>query len=168
MMSSTTEMLEKIFFNLNARISEMNHDRRREGLLDLPKAEVALLGQMSLLAQERVAAVLALTQTVDLDAKLKMDHIIKLELKSLLAEANLTYDEDSHLIWLPKTAKFLELFDFACVAIKCVDAESALVSKAVKAPTKNKVLIRQAIASGEFPNLAKHILEHGGKLENFL
>jgi len=167
-MRTTKETLENIFKKLNERIGEMNDDRRREGLIGLPKAEITLLGQMSLLAQEHIAAALALTQTVDLDAKLKMDHIIKQELKALLAEAGLIYDEDSHLIWLPKTAKFMELFNFSCVAIKCVDAESALVSKAVKAHEKNKVLIRQAIASGEFPKLTERIIENGGNLENFL
>lgn len=49
-----------------------------------------------------------------------------------------------------------------------LDPESALVSKAVKAPEKNKVLIREALASGEFAGLADRILKAGGKLEKFL
>ena len=42
-----------------------------------------------------------------------------------------------------------------------------LVSKAVKAPEKNRQLLRQAIASGEFPTLVDRILKHGGRLEDF-
>lgn len=46
--------------------------------------------------------------------------------------------------------------------------ESALVSKAVKAKEKNKVLIIDAIASGEFPNLVERIEANDGDLEYFV
>ncbi len=59
------------------------------------------------------------------------------------------------------------LFSFANVTVDTIDPESALVSKAVKAPVKNRQLIRQAIASGAFPNLVERLLKHGGKLEDF-
>jgi hypothetical protein len=54
------------------------------------------------------------------------------------------------------------------VRVKLLDSESALVSKAVKAPEKNKLLIVDAIASEQFPNLLKRIEEHGGNLKYFL
>jgi len=63
---------------------------------------------------------------------------------------------------------FGELFEFGNVTVKTVDPESALVSKAVKAPAKNKQLIRQAIASNQFDNLVDRILASGGKLEDFI
>ncbi|MCP4623033.1 MAG: hypothetical protein GY850_05825 [bacterium] len=49
-----------------------------------------------------------------------------------------------------------------------IDAESALLSKAIHAPQKNKQLIRQAIASGKFPDLVDRIIENNGKLDFFL
>ena len=49
-----------------------------------------------------------------------------------------------------------------------IDAESALVSKAIHAPQKNKQLIRQAIASGKFPTFVDRIIENNGSLEFFL
>ena len=52
--------------------------------------------------------------------------------------------------------------------MKIIDAESALVSKAIHAPQKNKHLIRQAIASGKFPALVNRIIENNGKLDYFL
>jgi hypothetical protein len=42
------------------------------------------------------------------------------------------------------------------------------VSKAVHAPQKNRQLIRQAIASGKFPDLVDRIIENDGKLDFFL
>ena len=78
------------------------------------------------------------------------------------------YDEDSQLIWIPENAKAIELFKFNNIEVKLIDAESTLVSKAVHAPQKNKQLIRQAIASGKFPDLADRIIENNGKLKFFL
>jgi hypothetical protein len=129
---------------------------------------VQLLGQISLLVNEKAAIELSLAQTGDLDALLTMDNIVKAELKKLLRIHGLIYDEDSYLIWIPPAARFERLFDFDHIVIESIDAESALVSKAVKAPAKNKRLIRQAIASEEFPTLVDRILANGGNLENFV
>ena len=52
--------------------------------------------------------------------------------------------------------------------MKLIDAESVLVSKAIHAPEKNKHLIRQAIASGKFPDLVNRIIENNGQLDYFL
>ena len=71
-------------------------------------------------------------------------------------------------MWIPNDAIFTEIFDFENVTVMSLDSMSALLSKAIKAPEKNKQLIRQAIASGEFPDLAERIIEYGGSLENFL
>ena len=69
-----------------------------------------------------------------------------------------------HLIWIPKDAKAIDMFKFKNIEVKLIDAESALVSKAIHAPQKNKQLIRQAIASGNFPALVDRIIENNGKL----
>lgn len=167
-MANTQTKLKAIFTELDRRIDVLNQERRTDGMLGAEKVEVRLLGQMSLLANEKVAAVLSLAQTADLDAFLKIDSFVKEELKALLKSEGLVYDEDSHLVWVPPGAKFWELFQSRNVEVSVIDAESALVSKAVKAPEKNKPLIREAIASGEFPYLVDRILKHGGKLENFL
>ena len=58
--------------------------------------------------------------------------------------------------------------EFRYVRVKLLDAESALVSKAVKAPKKNKLLIVDAIASEKFPNLIERIEKNGGDLKFFL
>ena len=85
-----------------------------------------------------------------------------------LEENGLVYDEDSHLVWIPENAKEIELFNFKNIEAKLIDAESTLVSKAIHAPQKNKQLIRQAIASGKFPDLVDRIIENNGKLDFIL
>ncbi len=160
--------LKSLFQELNASIEEINRERHEKKLSAVSKSKVRLLGQISLLSNEKASAILTLAQTGDMDAYLIMDHIVKEELKKVLKKYRLIYDEDSYLIWIPEDAKFNRIFDFNQIVIESIDPESALVSKAVKAPEKNKQLIREAIASSEFPNLVDRILKNGGKLENFI
>jgi hypothetical protein len=146
----------------------MNQARRHDGLRALPRARVRILGQISLLVDERASAVLNLTQTADLDATLRMDNAVKEELRSLLRSSGYVYDEDSPLIWIPEDAVFYRFVDLNNIVVESIDPESTLVSKAIKAPERNRQLIRQAIASNEFPTLVDRILKNGGKLEEFI
>ena len=168
MSKKSTLLLKRVFVELNTRIRRINRQRRGEGLSETRPCEVTLLGQMSLLVDPRASEALSLAQTADLDALLKMDHAVKEEFKKILRAEGLIYDEDSPLIWIPKDAKIRKVIDVGSITIKAIDAESALVSKAVKAPEKNKQLIREAIASEAFPGLVKRLLKNGGKLEDFL
>ena len=161
-------LIKKIFTDLNKAVELENFQRLKEGSLTIPKSEILLLGQMSLMVNESVATLLNLTQTGDMDAKLRMDYFAKKKLMNLLEANGLVYDEDSHLVWIPENAKEIELFKFKNIKVKLIDAESALVSKAIHAPQKNKQLIRQAIASDKFPDLVDRIIENNGKLDLFL
>lgn len=166
-MTFTKRNLEELFQELSQKIGEINRERRREGLSPFQRAKVQLLGQISLLSHERAAMILSLAQTADLDALLTMESLVKEELKKSLRKSGLIYDEDSYLIWIPPGSRFDPLFDFHNVVVESIDPESALVSKAVKAPAKNRQLIREAIVSGEFRTLVDRILNSGGKLEDF-
>jgi hypothetical protein len=167
-MEKARDQLERLFMELNTRIERLNRVRRDKGLLSTPKSKVQILGQMSLLANEKVSLLLSLAQTGDFDAFLRMDHAVKIELLQLLKREHLIYDEDSSLVWIPPRARFELMLDLNHVLVELINPESALVSKAVKAPEKNKQLIREAITSGAFPTLVDRILENDGKLENFI
>lgn len=160
--------MKKIFSDLNQAVELENLQRLKGGTLAIPKSEVLVYGQMSLMLNEPVATFLNLIQTADMDAQLQMDYFTKNKLLELLKANGLVYDEDSHLIWIPKDAKAIDLFKFKNIEVKLIDAESALVSKAIHAPQKNKQLIRQAIASGKFPTLVDRIIENNGILDFFL
>lgn len=167
-MANIKKQIEAIFAELNQRVSELNDENRNEGVMTHKKSQVTLLGQMSLMVDEKVSAQLSLAQTADLDAFLKTEFVIKVELKKILLKYGYVYDEDSPLIWIPPGATFVDLFDFDLVSVNALDAESALVSKAVKAPQKNKHLVQDALASNLFVNLADRIVANDGKLENFV
>jgi hypothetical protein len=103
-----------------------------------------------------------------LDARIDDGTQARTELQKLLKEEGLVLDPDSGKIWIPPGSKFEELCTYSLVEAWRLDAESALLSKAVKAPAKNKELLQEAIASEAFPGLVKRILENGGNLENFV
>jgi hypothetical protein len=100
-MEKVKEQLKTLFSELNVTVEKIDRERRAEGLLPIPKAKVQLLGQMSLLSNDKVSPLLSLAQTGDLDALLRMEHVVKVELKRLLQKHGLIYDEDSSLIWIP-------------------------------------------------------------------
>jgi len=160
--------MEKIFTELNQAVEFENRRRLKEGTLIIPKSEVIIFGQMSLMLNEFIEPILTLIQTGDMDAKLRMDFFTKRKLMDLLEANGLVLDEDSHLIWIPEDAREIELFNFKNIQVHLIDAESTLVSKAIHAPQKNKQLIRQAIASGQFPNLVDRILENKGEIDLFI
>ena len=162
------KLIEKIFTDLNQAVELENRQRLKDGTLIIPKSEVIIYGQMSLMLNESEARFLNLIQTADMDAQLRMDYFTKNKLMELLEAEGLVYDDDSHLVWIPKDAQTIDLFQFKNIEVKLIDAESALVSKAIHAPQKNIQLIRQAIASGKFPALVDRIIENNGNLEYFL
>src|SRR6185437_12244047 len=100
-MENPREQLKELFVELDGAIGNMNIERAQKGIRTVSRAKVQLLGQVSLLANEKVSALLSLAQTGDLDAFLRMDHAVKTELKKLLPKFGLIYDEDSTLIWIP-------------------------------------------------------------------
>ena len=61
--------MKKIFTDLNQAVEFENLQRLKEGTLTIPKSEVLLFGQMSLMLNESVVKILNLIQNGDMDAK---------------------------------------------------------------------------------------------------
>ena len=160
--------LIQVFTVLNNRIEIENKEREQTGARKITQTRIEILGQTSLLIQPELTLNLTLAQTGDLDAKLTADHFVKKNLKEILPKYGFIYDEDSYLIFIPEKSHFSKFLKLSMIEIEVIDPESALVSKAVKAPEKNIQLIRQAIASGKFPNLVSRLLAAGGDLKKFI
>jgi hypothetical protein len=110
---------------------------------------------------------LNLIQTGDVDALIQADYFYKSELKKILPKYGFIYDEDSPYIFIPEDSHFNSFASLSLIEVDVIDPESALVSKAVKAPEKNKNLIREALHKNTFLNLAKRIIKNGGNLSDF-
>ncbi len=162
------ETLAKIFKLLDHQIKIENKDRFKNGTPLIAHSRIEILGQTSLLIQPDLTYKLNLVQTGDLDALLRADYFVKQSLKKILPDYGFIYDEDSPLIFIPEGSRFLSFLNLSMLDVVVLDPESALVSKAVKAPQKNIQLIRQAIASDEYPHLVERIIIAGGDLKNFV
>ena len=163
------KLIKEIFTRLDKCIEEENLQRREDGGLTLKKSKVIILGQTSLLLDKKLSVKLDLLQTADLDAKLEMEYFVRQKLQELLKENGLIYDEDSEKVYIPKGSKNLDLFDFKNVAVKRLDSESVIVSKAVKAPEKNRQLVQSSVVlTGMFENLISRIEAEGGDLNKIL
>lgn len=85
---------------------------------------------------------------------------------SLLVQPNLTYG-----LSLAQTGDLdalLSAENFVKKELKKILPQYGFIyDEAVKAPAKNNQLIRQAIASGQFPHLVDRIIDEGGDLNLF-
>ncbi len=137
--------LIQIFENLDRAIEVENEERRESGTLLLPKTEIILLGQMSLLENPEVKAHITLFATYDVDAIVKGSHWIQRKFNELLKKEGLELDSLSHEIWIPPESTFTDIFSSNYLHCLRLDPLYALLSKAIKAKEKNKILIAQAL-----------------------
>lgn len=157
----------QILLRLEQEIETLNQVRVDNGGFRLPKAKITLLGQFSLIANPKISALLNIPATIDVDAKIEADWAIKVAFKKILKSEGLEYDEDSELIWIPPKSTFELLHDSPLVECKSIGPIYGLLSKAIKAKEKNRILVRDAIAlfGVEFVEM---LIEHGGDPEYFL
>ncbi|MBX7137390.1 MAG: hypothetical protein K1X83_05350 [Oligoflexia bacterium] len=161
------ELLGKLAQQIEAKLTVLNQERLKDGLLSLSLAEISLLGQFSLIVNPEVNSKLQLANTVDVDALLKCDWSARTAIKEVLLGLGFVYDEHSEEIWIPPNSKFILLYESSNLRIEAIEPLFALVSKAVKAPHKNRFLIQQAIGIYGSP-LIRCIRQNGGNINLFL
>ncbi len=122
---------------------------------------------MSLLTNESVTAQITLFGTQDVDAVVSGGRYgwVAKKFSELLEGDGLELDDYADEIWLPEGASFTQVFTGAHLTCLRLNPLDALVSKAIKAPAKNKILIRQALLV--FPELRGRIEANGGDPARF-
>jgi hypothetical protein len=68
---------------------------------------------------------------------------------------------------MPRETRYTELFNGKLVRVLVAEPEAVLVSKALKAPTKNGPLITEYIASGASPRFFELATKYAVSLEQF-
>lgn len=145
-MRTFMKIIDHIVHELELRLKAINQEREAVGVPPCKKAEIAVLGQMSLLMDKSASKALPLAATMDIDALIKGDETARQELLIIIKTKGLVLDDLSSEIWLPKDAAFIEYYDSHLLRVTYLDPISALTSKAVKAREKNRVLIKTALA----------------------
>ncbi|RMG40532.1 MAG: hypothetical protein D6719_10650 [Candidatus Dadabacteria bacterium] len=161
------KLLLQIFKELDGEIELMNSERLKADLPALPHFEIKLLGQLGLFADDSLPNDIILSATRDFDALLKGDWSIIAALKNILQRHGLVYDELSSEIWMPPDTQYKPVYQSDYIKCESPKAIYTLVSKAIKAPEKNRSLIVDALTVyGE--ELLTLISKHGGKPEHII
>jgi hypothetical protein len=158
--------LRDVFVELDQAIVSENEIRCSLGGMEIKNPTIRVLGQMSLLLNDSVAARISLFSTQDVDAHVIGESFVTQTFKKLLEAKHLEFDFLSSEIWLPPDSTYITVYEGRNLKCEILDPISALTSKAVKAPEKNRLLIKSALeVYGE--ELARRITLHGGDLSIF-
>ena len=136
-------MIEKVLQELDKWLLQENNERREIGTLLIQKVIIKVLGQMALIEAKLN---LQLLETADVDAYVIGEYIVIKKFDELLKMKNRFLDPDSEKVWMPKETKYTLLYKGRYVDGFLADPESVLISKALKAPVKNKNLVIEYLA----------------------
>lgn len=150
------EMLSRVVQTFETRVARLNADRSTGSFRRL---EVRVLGQQGLLIRRASLPDLGLAATTDFDAIIKEEPPLGGIFKNLLRDEGLTYDEQSGYIWLPEEVTYEVVYESPSIRIDSPLPIYLIVSKAVKAPEKNRQLVAAAIAEDEFGEQLLALLE---------
>jgi hypothetical protein len=134
-----------MFESLDRWIEEQNAEARREGFIGIAKCTFRIVGQAALFEAN---IDIEMATTIDVDAFHDAESLVVAQLSEILRQNGLEYDELSNEIWMPEETKYTDLYRGANVTVLVAMPEFVLLSKAKMALAKNKVLLREYIASG--------------------
>ena len=166
MLLATMKLMDEVIDELEKSIRDEDMERASLGAPRVVNFELKVLGQVSLIMDEAASKLLPLARTMDLDATVQGDTFSQIRLTQILKEKGMQLDHLSSEIWIPPTAFFKPYYTSERLHVTYIDPISALVTKAVKAKEKNKLLVREALKIyGE--ELSTPIQKYGGDLEFF-
>jgi len=158
-------MLAAVARKLDAWMVEQNLAARDEGLPALRACRIRVLGQVALL---EARAPLQLTLTNDVDVQADYEHATEVEFRRLLAREGKELDPVGHEIWMPKETRYQRFFEGECVTFELAEIDAVLLSKALKAPHKNRALIVEYLAGGASERFLAMAKRYRLDLEQFL
>ncbi len=136
--------LAAVFERLDQWVTAENQSATIEGFRLLPKSIFRVVGQAALLEANVLFNVAA---TVDVDVLNNAKHEVVAKLSELLMAEGLELDPLSNEIWMPSETRYIEIFNGDWVTAMRAETEFIMVSKALKAPSKNRVLLRNYVAT---------------------
>ena len=158
-------ILAETLRTLDEWVAKENVRSRSEGLATHHKSTVRLLGQAALWASDTG---LSLTVTQDVDAYTELDWAVQKEFERLLKEQGVFLDPQSAEVWMPCETNYVPIYEGTNVFGYVADVDAVLVSKALKAPAKNKALIIEYLANGASDRFMMLAKKYKVDLETFL
>lgn len=158
-------MLIELVAKLDAWVVQRNLEARDKGAPTLAPCLLRLLGQ-SALFEMRAPLTLAVTKDVDLQANYA--YAIEVELRRLLKLAGMELAALGQEIWMPKETQYERVYAGEYATLEIADMDSILLSKALKAPRKNRSLIVEYLARGASSRFLRLAREYELDLEAFV
>jgi hypothetical protein len=158
-------MLAGVAAALDAWVVAQNVLYRADGLPALKPCRIRVLGQSALL---EAGSLLHLNLTNDVDVYADYEHAIEVEFRRLLARHGKELDALGHEIWMPRETRYDALFTGEYVTMQLADMDSVLLSKALKAPVKNRALLVDYLAAGASDRFLGMAKRYRVDLEQFL
>lgn len=158
-------MLVRLAQELDEWMVEQNLAARLEGLRTFRPCTIRVLGQTALF-EANVPLTLAVTK--DVDVRADYDDAVRREFERLLATEGRELDPLGHEIWMPTETLYSELFSGKLVRLLLAEPEAVLLSKALKAPAKNRPLITEYLAHGASDRFLALAAKYAIDLKGFL
>jgi hypothetical protein len=158
-------MLENIAQRLDEWLAEQNALAREGGWALHRPCTIKLLGQVALI---EAGVELGLAATKDVDVYADYDDAVEKEFARLLAAVGYELDPVGHEVWMPRETCYSPRFDGRFVQLVVAEVEAVLLSKALKAPVKNSLLIAEYLAKGASSRFLELAKRYHLKLEQFL
>lgn len=159
------DSLVQLFRALDQWVAKDNVRARAEGTLPYERCTIRVLGQAALSAADLD---LTLTVTQDLDAYADFEWAVQQELERLLAKEGKVLDPHGREVWMPRETRYGPLYEGRHVEVLVADADAVLISKALKAPEKNKALITEYLAKGASERFFELAQKYEVDLEQFV
>ena len=158
-------MFAAVLRELDAWVDAANREAAAEGVRRLPSSTVHLLGQTALL-ESRVD--LTLTATQDVDVYADCPWVVRKELERLLKHRGKVLDPHGSEVWMPEETLYEPVYEGDWVTGLVAQADFVLLSKALKAPEKNRALIVEFLAEGATPRFLDLSEKYDLDLEQFV
>jgi hypothetical protein len=150
---------------LDAWVLEQNASARAERLLTIRPCTIRVLGQTALF-EANVPLTLAATRDVDVLADYQDS--VRREFARLLSAEGRDLDPLGREIWMPTETQYSDLYAGKFVRLLLAEPEAVLVSKASKAPAKNRPLLTEYLATGASERFMKLAAKYHVDLEQFV
>jgi len=158
-------MLPEIAQKLDDWVITRHAEARSGGWVQVRPCTIRVLGQTALM---EAGVKLALAATKDVDVYADYDHVVEKEFARLLATAGYDLDPVGHEVWMSRETRYTELFEGRFVRVLLAEPEAILLSKALKAPAKNRALLVEYLAKGASERFLQLARKYNLNLEQFL
>jgi hypothetical protein len=137
-------MLYKVFAELDEWAIKASQKDIAEGLLPMGYCLIQVVGQTALLEAKLD---IHLAATADVDLHQQIEYVFHKKLEELLKKRGKFLDPVGHEAWMPPETTFKTIFKGNYVEGAVAQPEYVLISKALKAPERNKELLAEYLAS---------------------